>query len=274
MALNIVIHGAGGRMGREAARAALEDRGIAVVGCLEDRRHAAVGKDIGLLCGRDGAGVAVSAELPAATLAGAVTIDFSVPAAVMSLLKTLPPGSRGLVIGTTGLSDGERERVAATARTMPVLVSPNMSLGVNLLYRLAGIAAKRLGRGYDVEIVEAHHRHKRDAPSGTARRLGEVVAGALGLEYATAAVHGREGIRGERTATEIGMHALRGGDIVGDHLVMFAGDGERLELRHIAHSRAGLARGAITAAKWLAGRKPGLYSMDDVLGTTPGGADA
>jgi 4-hydroxy-tetrahydrodipicolinate reductase len=210
--------------------------------------------------------VRIAADVAPEMLARAIAIDFSVPRATMALLRALPPAAGGLVIGTTGFSDEQQARIVAVARTVPVLASPNMSLGVNLLYHLAEVAARRLGRRYNVEIVEAHHRHKKDAPSGTARRLGEIVAGALGLSYETAAVHGREGIRDERAETEIGVHALRGGDIVGDHLVMFAGEGERLELRHVAQSRTTFAQGAIAAAKWLAGRRPGLYSMSDVLG--------
>jgi 4-hydroxy-tetrahydrodipicolinate reductase len=157
-------------------------------------------------------------------------------------------------------------RIEALASLAPVVFSPNMSLGVNLLFHLTGQIAARLGSDFDIEIIETHHRDKRDAPSGTARRLGEIAAAARGLSYDRDVRHGRAGLVGQRSDREIGMHAVRGGDIVGDHTVLFAGTGERIEVRHAAHSRATFARGAVTAAKWLADRPPGLYTMRDVLG--------
>jgi 4-hydroxy-tetrahydrodipicolinate reductase len=172
-----------------------------------------------------------------------------------------------LVIGTTALTEKIQARVKNAARRMPVLLSPNMSRGINLLFSLTELLSRELKNEFDIEIVEAHHRFKKDAPSGTAHRLGEIVAGTYGLPYSRAVRNGRAGAApAGRRKNEIGMHALRGGDIVGDHTVLFAGMGERIELRHMAHSRAPLARGALAAARWVASRKPGLYSMKDVFG--------
>jgi 4-hydroxy-tetrahydrodipicolinate reductase len=172
-----------------------------------------------------------------------------------------------MVVGTTGLEKGDRELAQKASATIPIIVSSNMSLGVNLLFSLTELVAKRLGGAFDIEIIEAHHRFKKDSPSGTARTLGEVAARALGRTYDEAVVNGRSGMAsGTRPPLEIGMHAVRGGDIVGDHTVLFAGIGERVELRHTAHSRSVFARGAVATAKWLAGKGPGFYTMKEVLG--------
>jgi 4-hydroxy-tetrahydrodipicolinate reductase len=172
-----------------------------------------------------------------------------------------------VVVGTTGLTEAELEIAKNYSKTAPIIVSPNMSLGVNLLFNLTQMVAARLKDDFDIEIIEAHHRFKKDSPSGTARRLGEVAAQACGLSYDEAIVNGRSGIYPDaRQKTEIGMHAVRGGDIVGDHTVLFAGIGERVELRHMAHSRSTFARGAVKTAKWIHNQKPGYYSMKDVLG--------
>ena len=179
--------------------------------------------------------------------------------------KSCVQNGTSAVIGTTGLTPEMQVKIKATARSIAILASPNMSVGVNVLFKLAGDVAKALGEDFDVEIIEAHHRFKKDAPSGTAKRLAEVIAEALGRDLDKDAVYGREGIVGERTRKEIGIHAIRGGDIVGEHTVCFAALGERVELRHVAQSRDPFVRGALRAAKFLAGRKPGLYSMADVL---------
>jgi len=195
-----------------------------------------------------------------------VAIHFSSPEATVEHLDWSERGGHGAVIGTTGLSDGQLARIEAAAQYVPILVTPNTSRGVNVLFHLAREAARLLGEDYDVEIVEMHHHHKKDAPSGTARRLAEVILEARGGGWERDVRHGRQGMTGERAPGEIGMHALRGGDVVGDHTVVLAGPGERIELTHRAHTRATFAHGALRAAAWLAGRRPGLYSMQDVLG--------
>ncbi len=266
MTVDVVIHGAGGRVGREVARMALGDADVRLAGCLDRPDHPLLGTDIGAACGAGACDVLVCASPSDVPLNSAVVIDFSSPAATMALADAVGAKGRGLVVGTTGLDREHMERLEQSARHMPVLVSPNMSLGVNLLFHLTDLVTRRLGSSFDIEIIETHHRHKKDSPSGTARRLGEIAAAARSLNYEEAAVHGRHGMVGERTGTEIGVHAVRGGDIVGEHVVLFAGEGERVELRHTAHSRANFAAGAVAAAKWLWGRAPGMYSMGDVLG--------
>jgi 4-hydroxy-tetrahydrodipicolinate reductase len=266
MTIGIVIHGAGGRMGAEVAKAALGDADIKVAKAFKRAEHPAVGRDIGGLCGQGETGVRVAGELPVEALEQSIIIDFTVPSATLALLDTTPPSIGGIVTGTTGFSEQQREAIARASSRFPILMSPNMSLGVNLLFHLTRLVAARLGDAYDIEICEAHHRHKKDAPSGTAIRLGEIAAAALGRNYEEEEQKKRAGMVGERPQAQIGMHAIRGGDIVGDHTVLFAGPSERVELRHMAHSRSVFAQGAVTAAKWLAGRKPGLYGMQDVLG--------
>jgi 4-hydroxy-tetrahydrodipicolinate reductase len=211
-------------------------------------------------------GIKVTNDTLSLPIETSVIIDFTSPQSTIALCDGIASRKTAIVIGTTGLSDIEIEKVRKLSLVCPIVLSPNMSLGVNLLFHLTGIVASRLKDDFDIEIIEAHHRLKKDAPSGTAKKLGEIAASALGLTYKEAIVDGRTGMTGERTKKEIGMHAVRGGDIVGDHTVLFAGLGERLELRHIAQSRGPLARGAIVAAKWLSTQKPGLYSMKEVLG--------
>jgi 4-hydroxy-tetrahydrodipicolinate reductase len=253
-------------MGREIAAVVLSDASCALAGCVEQASHPAVGKDFGALTGLDAPGITVAGSVAALSLDKSVIIDFSSPEAGMSLLDTVEGKQVRLVIGTTGFDKAGTGRIASVSKKIPIVFSPNMSLGVNLLFMLTELVSKKLGGAFDIEIIEAHHRLKKDSPSGTARRLGEIAAASIGMSYEDAVKNGRAGMVGERTKKEIGMHAVRGGDIVGDHTVLFAGLGERLELRHMAHSRAPLARGAVAAAKWLAGQKPGLYTMRDVLG--------
>jgi 4-hydroxy-tetrahydrodipicolinate reductase len=253
-------------MGQEVARVALHDRDVTLKGCLEREGHPCLGRDIGSLVGLGETGVRIVHGAETLSLKTCVAIDFSTPEALTDFLPVATRGCRGVVVGTTGLSEDDRGALSEAAKEHAVLFSPNMSLGVNLLFHLTDEVAKKLSSGFDIEILEAHHRYKKDAPSGTARRLAEIAASARGVAYDTAARHGRSGAVGERRSEEIGVHAVRGGDIVGDHTVLFAGDGERVELRHVAQSRATFARGAVAAAKWLAGRSPGLYSMQDVLG--------
>ena len=266
MTTNIIINGACGKMGREIAAVALEDAECGLAGCVEQASHPAVGKDYGSVTGLEAKGVTVAAAVAGLAIDKSVILDFTSPKASLSLLDAVEGKQARLVIGTTGFDEAQTARIEAAAKKIPIVFGPNMSLGINLLFMLTELVAKKLGGTFDIEIIEAHHRMKKDAPSGTAHRLGEIAAAAIGTTYGEAVKNGRSGMVGERTKKEIGMHAVRGGDIVGDHTVLFAGQGERLELRHVAHSRATLARGAVAAAKWLGGRKPGLYTMRDVLG--------
>ena len=195
-----------------------------------------------------------------------VLIDFSLPAGTLGVIDACIARKTPMIIGTTGIDEAGVKKIEAVAKMVPVVFAPNMSVGVNLLFKVAGEVAKALGDDYDVEIVETHHRFKKDAPSGTALGLARSIADALGRDLSTDAVYGREGAVGERTKREIGIHAVRGGDVVGDHVITFAGLGERIELTHRAHSRETFVRGALRAAKWIRGKKAGLYSMREVLG--------
>ena len=197
-----------------------------------------------------------------------VVVDFSHPGATDEICRACLGAGKPLVVGTTGHSDADRALLEKASKLVPVVFSPNFSIGVNALFWLTRKAAEMLGEDFDLEIVEAHHRLKKDAPSGTAKKLAEILCEARKLDYAKNVTHGREGLPGERPAAEIGVHSIRGGDVVGDHTVTFAGRGERLELTHKASSRETFAAGALRAAKWVVGRPPGLYSMEDVLGLT------
>jgi 4-hydroxy-tetrahydrodipicolinate reductase len=253
-------------MGKEIVSCALTDEAIRLVGCIEYPQHPAIGKDIGICIGKDSAGVALSSDIGKLPVDSSVIIDFSSPQTTVSILEEVARAKVGLVIGTTGIDEAGREKIKKFSETHPVVFSPNMSLGVNVLFYLTEMLSKKLNDDFDIEIIEAHHRFKKDSPSGTAKKLGEIAASSRGLSYDSSIKNGRAGIVGERTKNEIGMHAVRGGDIIGDHTVLFAALGERLEIRHMAHSRATFARGAVSAAKWLSSRKPGLYTMKEVLG--------
>lgn len=208
----------------------------------------------------------VGDDVAAAIGKGAVLIDFTRPEGTLAHLALCEQLGKAMVIGTTGFSPADRSRIEAAAKKIPIALSPNFAVGVNAAFRLAEVAAGILGDDFDVEIIEAHHKHKVDAPSGTALKLGEVVAAALKRDMGRVARHGREGDTGARPAKEIGFHAVRGGDIVGEHTVIFAGTGERVEVTVRSQSRMTYALGALRAAKFLAGRGPGLYDMKDVLG--------
>jgi len=255
--MKVAVAGAGGRMGRALIEAVLADRSLALAAALDAAGSPALGQTAG--------GLKVVSDLGA--LAGAdVLIDFTRPEGTLAHLDACLKLGQPMVIGTTGFSEAQKARIAEGARRLPIALSPNFAIGVNVVFRLAQTAAAALGEAYDVEIVEAHHRHKVDAPSGTALKLGELVAGALGRDLGKVATHGRSGDTGERPAGAIGFHAIRGGDIVGEHTVIFAGMGERVEIAVRSHSRQTYAAGALRAAKWLRGRAPGLYDMFDVLG--------
>jgi 4-hydroxy-tetrahydrodipicolinate reductase len=251
--MKVALAGAGGRMGRTLVDAVLADREL-TLGCAFDvPGSTAVGSKAG--------SISIGAD-PAASAQCDVLIDFTRPEGTLANLKH----ARAMVIGTTGFSAAQRKTIADAAQRMPIVMAANFAVGVNAAYKLAETAARILGDGYDVEIIEAHHRHKVDAPSGTALRLGEVVAQALKRELPKVSRHGRQGETGERPAKEIGFHAIRGGDIVGEHTVLFAGAGERVEITVRSQSRTTYAMGALRAAKWLRGKPPGLYDMFDVLG--------
>ncbi|MBN1127391.1 MAG: 4-hydroxy-tetrahydrodipicolinate reductase [Chitinispirillaceae bacterium] len=267
MALPIAINGALGKMGIEIAHLVLSNPDLRLCAAIDRQGHPRCGEDYGACVGRSDIGIPVTDVITREVVDKNVIIDFSSPQSTRRLLFNAKNGTPRLVIGTTGLGEDEFAIAREISERAPVLVSPNMSLGVNLLFWLTEQVSSRLKNDFDIEIVEAHHRYKRDAPSGTARRLGEIVSAAYGLPYAEAVKDGRSGMMTQdRPKNEVGMHALRGGDIVGDHTVLFAGIGERLELRHMAHSRSTLARGAVAAAIWLSSREKGYYSMRDVLG--------
>jgi 4-hydroxy-tetrahydrodipicolinate reductase len=265
MSLSIAIAGVSGRMGRALLEAVAADDSCVLGAALDRPASPLLGKDAGGVYGAV-SGVAVSDQVPAALTVSQVLIDFTRPEATFGYLESCAAAGVPLVIGTTGFDEDGKARIRDAARTIPVVFAPNMSVGVNLLMKLAELAAQVLQDGYDIEIIEAHHRHKVDAPSGTALGLGQAVARALDRDLARFAVYGREGVTGERDPRTIGFATVRGGDIVGDHTLMFAGIGERVELTHKASSRATFAQGALRAAKWLQGREPGLYDMRDVLG--------
>ncbi|GAB6068812.1 4-hydroxy-tetrahydrodipicolinate reductase [Methylothermus subterraneus] len=262
--IRIAIAGAGGRMGRTLIQALTQTEDMRLTAAIARPDSASLGQDAGVLAGVGELGVPVQASLEGADFD--VLIDFSQPQACQTLVAHCRNHGQRLVIGTTGLSDLDRAAIEAAAREIPIVLSPNMSVGVNLALKLLQTAAKVLGDEVDVEIIEAHHRHKRDAPSGTALRMGEVVAQALGRDLKTWAQYGRYGNTGERDRRTIGFASLRAGDIVGEHTVLFAGEGERLEITHKASSRMTFAKGALRAARWLTGQGPGLYDMQDVLG--------
>jgi len=267
MTTSIIVLGAAGRMGLAILRCAAEDPAFEIAGGVERADSAAVGRAVGDLLGRADLAAPVADSPAKLTISKkCVAIDFSSPQATIANLAWSVERGFPAVIGTTGLDAGQKREIADAARRIPVVFAPNMSVGVNTLFKIVGDVARILGDAYDVEIAEMHHRFKKDAPSGTARRLGEIVAEARGAKYEDLVVDGRSGITGERPARQIGMHALRGGDVVGEHTVTFATLGERIELTHRAHSRDTFARGALRAAQWVADRKAGLYDMQDVLG--------
>ena len=259
--LRVVVAGSSGRMGKTL---------IEAVEMAEDCvLHAALvragGKDVGQFASAAG-GVMIGADIPAALAGADVLIDFTRPEATMLHLAECERLGVNLVIGTTGFDAEQKARIAAAARRIGIVFAPNMAIGVNLVFKLLEQAAKVLAEGYDIEIIEAHHRQKVDAPSGTALRMGEVIAQTLGRNLDECAVYGREGVTGERQPSTIGFATVRGGDIVGDHTALFAGIGERIEITHKASSRATFAMGAVRAARFLAGKTSGLYDMQDVLG--------
>ncbi len=264
MATPIVVCGAAGRMGQLLVRLTAAEPRARLLAAVEAPGHPALGRDAGEVAGIAPLGVSITSTY--APSAESVTLDFTAPAAALGHLEAAVRAGAAIVVGTTGLGTAERARAETLARRTRTVIAPNMSVGVAVLERLVATATKGLGSGFDVEIVEVHHRLKRDAPSGTALRLAEIAADAQGSPLEGRARFGREGDPGPRTDHEIGILAGRGGDAIGDHTVYFLGAGERLELTHRAQSRECLAHGALRAALWLVGQPPGLYTMRDVLG--------
>jgi len=262
----VVVAGAAGRMGSRVVACLQDERELRLVGALEAAGHPALGRDAGEVAGIGRLGVSITGEPEAVLSRDRILIEFSVPEASLEHLSLVARNGARAVIGTTGFSPAQRTEIARLAQRVPILLSPNMSVGVNLAFKLLAQMAAVLGDEYDVEITEIHHRFKKDAPSGTALRMAEVIAQALGRDLSQVAVYGRQGLTGERTSKEIGILSLRSGDVVGEHTVSFGNLGERLELTHRAHSRDTFARGAIRAAKFIATASPGLYSVQDVLG--------
>ena len=263
--MNIAIAGSSGRMGRVLIESVLHAPDLQLAAALEQRGNAHVGKDAGELIGEP-CGVRISDDIEQALAGCDALIDFTRPEGTLAHLAACRTLGVKLVIGTTGFDESQKQTIAGAARAIAIAMAPNFSVGVNVAFKLIEVAAGALNAAYDVEIVEAHHRHKIDAPSGTALRMGEVVAKALGRDLKGCAVYGREGVTGERKQDTIGFSAVRGGDVVGDHTVMFIGTGERIEITHRSNSRATYAEGALRSARFLLGKQSGLYDMQDVLG--------
>ncbi len=264
--LKVVVAGAAGRMGKQIINALSDDDRFVLAGAFESSGHPAVGQDAGLLAGAGPLGIVVEDSFEKTDRDADVLIDFTTPESTLKNILFAKSRNLAMVIGTTGFSEDILHEISEVVSQIKCVMAPNMSVGVNVMFRIAGELAKILGDEYDVEIVEAHHNLKKDAPSGTALRLADVLAGAMGLNLESAAVYCRKGIIGERSPDEIGIQVIRGGDITGDHTVIFAGTGERIELTHRAHNRRNFARGALRAALWIVKQPEGLYDMQDVLG--------
>lgn len=263
--VSVAIAGAGGRMGRMLVEASQGEVDVALVAAFDRAGTPGVGRDAGEWSGAP-CGVVVSDDARAAIAAADCVIDFTRPEGALAHLALARELGKAMVIGTTGFSTEEKAEIADAARTIPVVFAPNMAVGVNAVFKLLEVAARILDQGYDVEVIETHHRHKIDAPSGTALRMGEIVARELGRDLKECAIFGREGVTGERKAETIGFSTIRGGDVIGDHTVLFAGLGERIEITHKSASRMPYATGALRAARFLAGHRHGLFDMQDVLG--------
>ena len=262
--LRIAIAGASGRMGQMLIEAVNASGDCLLTGALDIAASPAVGLDASAFSGR-ASGVLIASDLCEGLKNSRVLIDFTRPEGTLAHLGVCRELGVNLVIGTTGFTDAQKAEIAAAAKDIAIVMAPNMSVGVNVTLKLLEMAAKALATGYDIEIIEAHHRHKVDAPSGTALKMGEVIADALGRDLKDCAVYAREGVTGERDPSSIGFATIRGGDIVGDHTVLFAGTGERIEISHKSSSRATYAQGSLRAARFLAGKTSGLFDMFDVL---------
>ena len=263
----VAVTGAAGRMGKTLIEAVNQAVGVELTAAIVEPGSTLAGADAGELAGQGKLGVALSDSLDAVLNDFDVLIDFTAPHVTMANIETCAAAGKKMVIGTTGLTDEQKAVLNAAGEKIAIMFAPNMSVGVNLCFKLLEIAARALGDdgGYDIEVVEAHHRHKVDAPSGTALRMGEVVADALGRDLKECAVYGREGQTGARPEKQIGFETIRAGDVVGDHTVLFATEGERIEITHKASSRMTFAKGAVRASAWLDSKDKGVYDMQDVL---------
>lgn len=263
--LSVAILGASGRMGRALIDATLRNDRLKLSAAVERTGTPSIGVDAGVMVGSAATGVVVSDQLASSVRQAAVVVDFTAPGATLAALTACTASGTAIVIGTTGFTPEQKAEIAAAARQVPVCIAANYAIGVNVALKLVELAARTLGPEYDVEIVEAHHRHKVDSPSGTALAFGEAAAAGLDRDLRSNALYGREGQIGPRKQETIGFATVRGGDVVGDHTVLFLGDGERVEISHRATNRANFANGALRAAEWLVGKPAGLYSMRDVL---------
>ncbi|WP_337288025.1 4-hydroxy-tetrahydrodipicolinate reductase [Candidatus Methylomirabilis sp.] len=264
--IRAVVCGAAGRMGGRIIAMIQAADDFTLAGAVERPGNPRIGQDAGEVAGIGKIGIPLVGDLGTVMGEGQVVIDFTAPQATMTHLAIAAHAKVPVVVGTTGLNAADLERIQELSSAAPCVVSPNMSVGINVLLKVLTEIASTLGEEYDVEIVETHHRFKQDAPSGTALKIAQVIAQTLGRELDTTGVYGRKGLVGARSKEEIAIHALRAGDVIGDHTVIFGGMGERIEVTHRAHSRDNFARGALRAARWIIGRPPGLYDMQDVLG--------
>ncbi|HEX3034338.1 MAG TPA: 4-hydroxy-tetrahydrodipicolinate reductase [Thermodesulfobacteriota bacterium] len=264
--VKVAVAGVAGRMGGRILSLLQDESEIIVVGATEREGHPALGKDVGMVIGSGELKVQVLNRIDEAAAGADVIIDFTTPDTTLRNAEYVSRTHKGMIIGTTGFSEEEKRRLEKLAGNFPCVLSPNMSVGVNVMFEIAKRIAELLGNGFDIEIIEAHHKHKADSPSGTALRLGEAVAEATRRDFKEVARFERYGRIGERKRDEIGIQTVRGGDIVGEHTVMYCGIGERIELTHRALNRDNFARGAIRALKWVVGKPPGIYTMKDVLG--------
>jgi 4-hydroxy-tetrahydrodipicolinate reductase len=262
----VIIAGASGRMGCRLISLAKSSDLLTLVGAVEGKGHPSIGQDAGEAAGCGMTGVRIGDDLSALLDIGQVVVDFSVPSATMDHVRAVSRHRRAIVIGTTGFSSSDLDELKHLSAQIACVYSPNMSVGVNVIYKVIADMARTLGEDYDIEVVEAHHRLKKDAPSGTALKLADILARAMDRDLSRVGVYSRKGMVGERTRAEIGIQTIRAGDIVGDHTVLFGTVGERIEVTHRAHSRDTFATGALRAARWVVQQQPGLYDMLDVLG--------
>ena len=264
--VKVVVAGASGRMGARLVSLIKESSDLQLVGAVERKGHPAIGSDAGDVAGCGRIGVAMTDNLTALADRADVLLDFTTPDVSLMHMAIMAASRKAMVVGTTGLSAAQFAELKKAAKSIPCVFSPNMSVGVNVILKVLAEMARAFGEDYDIEVTEAHHRLKKDAPSGTALKIAQVLADATGRELDKVATYGRKGMVGERKKGEIGIQAIRAGDIVGDHTVLFGGLGERIEVTHRAQSRDTFARGALRAARWVVTRPPGLYDMHDVLG--------
>ena len=261
----VIVAGAAGRMGSRLVALIKDSPALTLAGAIEGKGHHALGQDAGEAAGAGRIGVPITNDLTALLTRGEVVIDFSSPEATLVHLRAVAEQRRAMVIGTTGFNAAELDELKSLAKQVPCVLSPNMSVGVNLIFKVISEMARTLGDDYDIEVIEAHHRLKKDAPSGTAIKIAEVLARSVNRDLNQVGVYARKGLIGERKKQEIGIQTIRAGDIVGDHTILFGGMGERIEVTHRASSRDTFARGALRAARWVVTQPPGLYDMMDVL---------